>query len=96
MTEPLSRPAETVGPVLQAGETARALVQAIQAANQQSEIIDRGGYVRILVPGKCVLNRVDVERILGRQFLLPGDLEIIMPSFKGCLTVNENQAVWET
>jgi hypothetical protein len=46
-----------VGPVLDAGETALAIVAAIREHNRDVEIQDRGAYIRVLVPGRCVLMR---------------------------------------
>ena len=87
--------ADCVGPVLEAGEVAQAVIRAIQRNNPSVEIRDRGAYVRVLVTGRCVLDRAEVERALGRTFRLPGDLEQIMPSFSGRFRVSEAQAVWE-
>jgi toluene monooxygenase system ferredoxin subunit len=85
---------ECVGPVLQAGPLADAVRAAILDLNGRARIVDRGAYVRVLVPGRCVVRREAVERRTGRPFRLPVDLEPIMPSFKGALTVTEDEAVW--
>jgi len=92
----MSRDPERVGPVLEAGEVASALIAAIREHNPEVEIQDRGAYLRVLVRGRCVLSRQAVERLLGRGFRLPGDLELVMPSFKGAFSVSEEEAVWET
>jgi hypothetical protein len=42
-----------------------------------------------------VLDRSAVERHAGVAFRLPGDLEAIMPSFKGRLRLTDDEAVWE-
>lgn len=84
-----------VGPVLEHGETARAIIAAMQDANPDMEVMDRGSYLRVRVPGRCVLPRAAVEQILGHAFTLPGDLEAVMPSFMGRLTMDDNQVVWE-
>ncbi|HEX2677796.1 MAG TPA: MmoB/DmpM family protein, partial [Polyangiales bacterium] len=55
---------------------------------------DRGSYVRVLVPKRCVMLREMVEECLGRPFHLPGDLELIMPAFKGRLRMDDREAVW--
>jgi hypothetical protein len=83
-----------VGPVLQAGELGRAIAQAIVEANPSAEIIDRGAYYRVLADGSCTLSRSVVERISGRAFLLPGDLERVMPAFSGYLSINSQAASW--
>jgi toluene monooxygenase system protein D len=83
-----------VGPVLEAGETADALVRAIKTLNRDVQVQDRGAYLRVLVPDRCVVTREAIERALGRPFLLTRDLEQAMPSFKGSLTLDEDRAVW--
>ncbi len=57
-------------------------------------VLDRGSYLRVLVPGRCRMTREAVERALGRPFRLPGDLERVMPSFKGRLVVGDDEVVW--
>jgi hypothetical protein len=84
-----------VGPVLEAGEIAQALVAAIRMSNAEVAVADRGAYLRVLVPGRCLLARTEVERVLGRPFHLPGDLERVMPSFSGRFRATRDQAVWE-
>jgi toluene monooxygenase system protein D len=84
-----------VGPVLEAGEVARGVVAAIRGANGDVEVEDRGAYLRVLVPGTCVLERERVERELGRPFRLPGDLELVMPSFAGRLQILRDSVVWK-
>ena len=87
--------AECVGPVLEAGPLASVLIAAIREQNGEVEVLDRGAYFRVLVPKRCVLSRAAVERRLGRTFRLPGDLELVMPSFKGAFSVDEDLAIWE-
>jgi MmoB/DmpM family len=87
---------ERVGPVFSRGPVAEALVAAIRASNPDAEVIDRGAYLRVLVPGRCRLVRADVEHQLGRPFHLPGDLEEVMPSFKGALVIDDREVFWTT
>jgi hypothetical protein len=91
----MSAPADTVGPVLEAGATADAIVSVLRARHPELTTIDRGSYVRVLVPRRCELHADAVARALGRPFKLPGDLELVMPSFKGSFSVTEDAAVWE-
>ena len=84
-----------VGPVLEAGPIASVLIAAIREQNREVEVQDRGAYFRVLVPLRCVLSRAAIERRLGRTFRLPGDLELVMPSFKGAFSVDEDRAIWE-
>jgi toluene monooxygenase system protein D len=84
-----------VGPVLEAaGDLVEAIIAAIRENHPDMRLLDRGGYVRVLVPGCCVVQRAAVERVLGRPFRLPGDLELVMPSFQGAIEISDDQVVW--
>ena len=85
---------DRVGPVLQAGLAADALVRAIRELNPDVTIQDRGSYVRVLVPVRCVVTRESIERHLGGPFELPGDLEKLMTAFKGRFEVDGSRAQW--
>jgi hypothetical protein len=80
--------------VLQASELGRAVALAIVEANPGAEVIDRGAYYRVLAEGSCTVTRAAVERISGRAFLLPGDLEQVMPAFSGYLSIGPQAASW--
>lgn len=84
-----------VGPVLQVGQAASAVVQAIVERNPRARVLDRGSYLRVAAPGCCVVTRDAIEQHLGRAFRLPGDLETIMPSYAGRFVVSEDEARWE-
>jgi hypothetical protein len=94
MTAETRTTVETVGPVLRAGPIADAVVAAIRALNQDVVLVDRGAYLRVLVPGRCVVTRAAIEAELGRAFRLPGDLEAILSAFKGRFRVDEEGAEW--
>ena len=78
--------ADDVGPVLQAGPLGEAVVGAIRALNAD---------VRVLCPRRCVVTRAAIEARTGAAFRLPGDLELVMSSFKGRFAVSEDEARWE-
>jgi toluene monooxygenase system ferredoxin subunit len=86
---------ERVGPVLEAGPAADAVVAAIRFLNEDVQVLDRGAYLRVLVPGACLVTRAAIEAELRTPFRFPGDLERVMPSFKGKLTVTEDEARWQ-
>jgi len=86
--------ADWVGPVLEVGEVADAIIEAIRERNRKVVVEDRASYLRVLVPSPCILDRTAVERRIGRDFQMPRDLEQVMPSFKGQLTITGDQAVW--
>jgi hypothetical protein len=86
---------DCVGPVLQTGAEAEAVIAAIRTLNGQVELLDRGAYVRVMVPRRCVVTRQAIEASLARPFRLPRDLEAIMSSFKGRFRVTADQASWE-
>jgi toluene monooxygenase system ferredoxin subunit len=83
-----------VGPILEAGSDADAVIAAIRERNPSAVVLDRGAYARVEVPGRCAFTRGAVERHLGRAFRLPGDLERIMPSFQGNFVVSADAAEW--
>jgi hypothetical protein len=83
-----------VGPVLQSGTVANAIVAAIKELNQDVLVVDRGAYVRVLVPQCCVVTRAAIEKHLGRSFRFPGELETVMSAFKGSIELNQNDAAW--
>jgi toluene monooxygenase system protein D len=85
---------DRVGPVLQSGPVAHAIIAAIKDLNQDVMVVDRGAYVRVLVPRCCVVTRSAIETHLGRSFRFPGELEIVMSGFKGSLQLNQNDAAW--
>jgi len=84
-----------VGPVLTAGDVARAIVAAIREAHPDAEIVDRGAYIRVLVPHACAVTRAAIEHHTGSAFHLPADLEAIMASFKGRITMTEDEVRWD-
>lgn len=83
-----------VGPVLQASLAADAVVAAIRELNEGVQIAHRGSYIRVLCPDRCTVTRRVIEAHMGQPFRLPGDLEQIMPSFKGRLSMTEDDASW--
>jgi toluene monooxygenase system protein D len=85
----------SVGPVLLPSEVGLAILSAIQATNADVQVQDRGAYLRVSAPGRCVVTRQGIEAALGRSVRLPSDLELCMPSFKGRLRVDAELAVWE-
>jgi len=85
---------DRVGPVLQSGAVATAIIAAIKDLNQDVMVLDRGAYVRVLVPRCCVVTRSAIEKHLGRSFRFPGELETVMSAFKGSLELNQNDAAW--
>jgi toluene monooxygenase system protein D len=96
MTDDPREPAQLVGPVLTAGDVASVVVAAIRELNRDVIVRDHGAYLRVLVPHRCVVTRQAIEHELQQRFRLPGDLEQIMPSFQGMLSVNSEQAVWSS
>jgi toluene monooxygenase system protein D len=92
----MTRSGSLVGPVLQTGESAFGVVAAIHALNASVSVKDHGSYLRVLVPGRCVVTRTEIERQLGRPFHFPTDLEAVMPAFQGRFSVNSDEATWST
>jgi len=98
MTSPPNSPPDRhdwVGPVLQAGPATDAVIAAIRELNPGVEIVDRGAYLRVLCAGRCRVTRAVLEHHRGAPFRLPVDLESVMSSFKGRLSMSEEEACWD-
>lgn len=83
-----------VGPVLIGRPGGHALLEAIRRLNPSAEINDRGSYIRVLAPRRCMVTRRAIEDILGESFDFRAELEIMMPSFKGRMRLDDDEAVW--
>lgn len=83
-----------VGPVLIAGELANKIITAIKKLNRNVEIQNQGSYLRVLVPLQCKLTKQAIQEQTCAPFVLPDDLELIMPSFKGTFSVSKDEASW--
>ncbi|HTC62549.1 MAG TPA: MmoB/DmpM family protein [Candidatus Saccharimonadales bacterium] len=95
MTEETAEIYDRVGPVLQSGIVANAIVAAIKDLNQDVLVLDRGAYLRVLVPQRCFVTRSAIEKHLGRPFRFPGELETVMSAFKGSIQLNQDDAAWQ-
>jgi hypothetical protein len=89
-------PVQVAGPILVAGSTADAVIEALRAENPEIRLQVRGAYVRVESPGRCRVTRAAIEERLGRAFELPSDLEKVMPAFQGHFEVDAQQASWST
>src|SRR6202051_1751853 len=85
---------DRLGPVVRSGTVANAIVAAIKELNQDVLVVDRGAYLRVLVPQCCVVTRSAFETHLGRPVRFPGELETVMSAFKGSLQLNQDDAAW--
>jgi hypothetical protein len=88
------RAASDVGPVLEANAAGRAVVAAIQSLNDGVRVQDRGAYLRVSVPGTCVVTRRAIEAALGHSLDWPAGLELVMPAFQGLLSLDDERAEW--
>lgn len=79
-----------VGPVIQAGEMADAIVEAAHDDNPGKEVFvqSRASYVRIELEGECLLRRETIQSKLGRPFRM-SEIEMNMPSFAGQIETND-------
>jgi toluene monooxygenase system protein D len=84
-----------VGPVLQAGSLADAIVAAIEEENDNVLVEDQGAYLRVLVPEVCTVSRAGIESYLGRSIRFPGKIEEVIASFTGRVSFDEDGARWE-
>jgi hypothetical protein len=84
-----------VGPILSCTGRIEAVLTALKKLNPGIRVIDRGSYIRVLVPNQCVLTREALERITGAKFDLLHELEQLMCSFQGRLHLTQDEARWE-
>ncbi|MBV8437892.1 MAG: MmoB/DmpM family protein [Silvibacterium sp.] len=84
-----------VGPVLQAGALTDAIIAAIRELNNDVVVLDRGAYLRVFAPRKCVVTRAGIEKHLGRAIRFPGELETVMSAFKGAIKLTQDEAIWQ-
>ena len=71
------------------------IVSALRDLNSDVLVLDRGAYLRVLVPRSCLVTRNAIEKHLGRSIRFPGELETVMSAFKGALRLSENEAIWQ-
>ena len=88
---------KVVGPIIQAGEMAEAIIEAAGIDNEGSKvnIVDRGSYIRIQLESECILRRETIENSLGRPFRM-ADLELVMPGFEGRIDTSTEQVRFYT
>jgi hypothetical protein len=84
-----------VGPVLTTGPLADVIIEILQAAYPDLQLVDRGAYVRVMVPERCVLSIAAVKNIVGNEFTLPRDLEVILCAKQGNMRITEDAVIWE-
>lgn len=84
-----------VGPVLQAGEIANAVIDAIRIDNpgMDVDIVDRGSYIRVHTVGLCRLTRQSLEEAMGHPIELT-EIEPVLASFAGRISTGSDEIVW--
>ncbi len=89
--------AALVGPIMQAGEMADLVAEAIAIDNPGSEVhvSDHGSYVRIHTAGNCRLTRQTLSELAGRPVRI-GDVEPHMAFFAGHIRTTTDDIVWHS
>jgi toluene monooxygenase system protein D len=89
--------AALVGPIMQAGEMADLVFEAISLDNPDAKVLvrDEGSYIRIHMPGRCRLTGATLSELAGRT-LRVGDIEPYMAFFAGHITTASDEIVWYT
>ena len=92
----MSQSERMVGPVVRGmdGDIAEALVAAIERDNPGADVRveDRGGYVRISCPARCVVTRRSLEDVLGHAIRL-SELEPALAGFAGRMRFDGDEAI---
>jgi len=81
-----------VGPIVRAGDVAKAAVEAAEVDNEGKELFieDNLAYIRMAAEGEFVLKRDTMEEMLGRSFEMR-ELEINLSSFAGQIDITQDQ-----
>jgi toluene monooxygenase system protein D len=89
--------AALVGPIMQAGEMADLVFEAISLDNPDAtvQVRDEGSYIRIHTPGECRLTGETLSELAGRPVRV-GDIEPYMAFFAGHITTTSDEIVWHT
>ncbi|MFC5993845.1 MmoB/DmpM family protein [Pseudonocardia hispaniensis] len=93
----VSADAALVGPIMQAGEMAELVAEAIAEDNPDAEVQvrDEGSYIRIHTPGRCRLTRRTLSELAGRPVRI-GDVEPHMAFFAGHIITTTDDIVWHS
>ena len=83
-----------VGPVLRESPFARVVVAAIEEDNDDVRICEEGALIQVQVEDVCRLRRCVVEALVGRPVQFQEELEMVMASFAGRLSVDTDRAIW--
>ncbi|MET7998232.1 MmoB/DmpM family protein [Amycolatopsis sp. NPDC005232] len=89
--------AALVGPLMQAGEMADLVADAIAEDNPGAEVLirDQGSFIRIHTPGVCRLTRQTLSELAGRPLRI-GDVEPHMAFFAGHITTTTDEMIWRS
>ncbi|MDX3763658.1 MmoB/DmpM family protein [Streptomyces sp. AK02-04a] len=86
-----------VGPIIRGTESelADAIIAAIETDNRDNDVqvIDRGGYIRIQAAWECRLTRASLEEELGFAYPL-SQIENVLTAFAGRMRATEDQLTW--
>lgn len=87
--------AALVGPIMQTGEMADLVAEAVAQDNPGASvhIRDEGSYVRIHTPGRCRLTGQTLSELAGRPIRI-GDVEPHLAFFAGHITTTSDEMVW--
>ncbi len=97
MTQRPRTEAALVGPIMQVGEMADLVADAIRIDNPGAEVHvrDHGSYVRIHTAGHCRLTRQTLSELAGRPLRI-GDVEPHMAFFAGHINTTTHDIVWHS
>jgi len=85
-----------VGPVLQSGEFAESVVEALAADNPEAEIrvFPAGSWIRVLAESPLKLRRDSLRAVLGRDVRFPGEVEVNLSAFAGQIRTSSDEIEW--
>lgn len=85
-----------VGPVLQSGEFADSVVEALGGDNPGADIrvFPTGSWVRVLAASPLILRRASLREALGRDVRFPGEVEVNLSAFAGQIRTSSDEIEW--
>lgn len=88
-------PERAAGPLLRSGDTADAIIEALQEDNPDVvlKVKDHSGYIRVEGAGGLILRRETAERALGHPFRMQ-EIELVMAGYSGKIELTEDHARW--
>lgn len=86
------------GPVFRRSDMTPKLINALREDTENEvEVIDRGGYIRVEAEERCVITKETLDKQLGQGVVrMPGGIEQRLSSFKGYINTTSEKVEFTT